>query len=281
MGKYLALLRVKHYIKNILIFLPLVFGGLAFDSGRLVKAGCGFLAFSFVASAIYIFNDLKDMGADKKHPKKKLRPLASGLIHPAAGVEIMVALLGMALIISVSLADIKAGMCLLAYLLLNIAYSLGLKNQPIIDVVLLASGFVIRTFYGGFIAGVEISQWLYLVVTTGSLYMGLGKRRNELKKQTDTRKVLAQYNIPFLDKNMYVCLTLTIVFYSLWTLDFPDTRMIWSVPAFITMLLFYSLSTEKDSDGDPVEVILSDRGLIAIIIGYAIYIFCSLYIWRF
>ena len=96
---------------------------------------------------------------------------------------------------------------------------MGLKNKPIIDIVILAAGFVIRIFYGGMITGVSISKWLYLVITSGSLYMGLGKRRNEMKKQTDTRDVLKYYNVDFLDKNMYVCVPLTIVFYALWTYE--------------------------------------------------------------
>ena len=119
--------------------------------------------------------------------------------------------------LSFYLDNFRSFVLLISYLGLNVAYSMGLKNKPIIDIVILAAGFVIRIFYGGMITGVSISKWLYLVITSGSLYMGLGKRRNEMKKQTDTRDVLKYYNVDFLDKNMYVCVALTIVFYALWT----------------------------------------------------------------
>lgn len=155
------------------------------------------------------------------------------------------------------------------YFLLNVAYSMGLKNKPIIDIVILAAGFVIRVFYGGVVTGVEISKWLYLVVTVGSLYMGLGKRRNELKKQTETREVLKYYNVAFLDKNMYVCMALANVFYALWTFEMPNPRTSWTIPVFIILLMCYSLDIEGESDGDPVEVILHDKILIAIVLVYA------------
>ena len=155
---------------------------------------------------------------------------------------------------------------------------MGLKNKPIIDVVILASGFVIRVLFGGLITGVEISKWLYLVIVTGSLYMGLGKRRNELRAQTDTREVLKYYNENFLDKNMYVCVALVNVFYALWSIEMPNPRMIWTVPFFIVLLMCYSLDVEGDSDGDPVEVIIHDKALIGIIITYVMCIFVLLYV---
>lgn len=157
---------------------------------------------------------------------------------------------------------------------------MGLKNIPIIDVVILASGFVIRVFYGGCITGVLISKWLYLVIVTGSLYMGLGKRRNELRAQMDTREVLKFYNEGFLDKNMYVCVALVNVFYALWSIEMPNPRMIWTVPFFLVLLMCYSLDVESDSDGDPVEVIIHDKVLIGILIAYTICIFILLYIFK-
>lgn len=155
---------------------------------------------------------------------------------------------------------------------------MGLKNIPIVDIVILASGFVIRIFYGGIITNITISKWLYLVITVGSLYMGLGKRRNELKKQTKTRDVLKYYNVNFLDKNMYVCVALSIVFYSLWTLEMPNPQISWTIPIFIILLMCYSLDVEGDSDGDPVEVILHDKILIGLLVLYALFIFILLYL---
>lgn len=275
---YVKLLRVKHYIKNLLIFIPVFFGGVIFEKERLIKASLGFVCFCLISSAIYILNDYRDIEKDRKHPTKKNRPLASGRVKPNNAIIIMVMLVAIAMVISIKLKTIEGACCLLLYFVLNVAYSMGLKNKPIIDVVILASGFVMRVMYGGYITGVEISQWLYLVVTTGSLYMGLGKRRNELKAQTDTREVLKYYNESFLDKNMYVCLALANVFYALWTIDMNSPYISWTVPVFIVMLMCYSLDTEGNSEGDPVEVILKDRVLISIILVYAVCIFTLLYI---
>ena len=278
MKDYLKLLRIKHYIKNLLVFVPMFFAGKIFEVDKLVDASIGFLCFCLVSSAIYIFNDYRDIDKDRKHEKKRNRPLASGKIKPSVAITIMVVCILIAGALSVWLGNVWGGVCLLLYLILNIAYSMGLKNKPIVDIAILASGFVIRIFYGGFITDIEISKWLYLVITAGSLYMGLGKRRNELKKQTDTREVLKYYNVPFLDKNMYVCVALANVFYAMWTLDMSNDKMIWTVPVFTLLLMKYSLDVEKDSDGDPVEVIVHDKVLSAIVIIYAVCVFLLLYI---
>lgn len=275
---YLKLLRVKHYIKNLLIFIPLFFGGKIFDLNCLRSAILGFVAFCMVSSSVYILNDWRDLEKDRLHPTKKDRPLASGKVKTGAAAIIMVCCLGIAVGFSIWAGNIYAESCILLYFVLNVAYSIGLKNKPIIDIVILASGFIIRVFYGGFITEIPISKWLYLMVITISLYMGLGKRRNELRKQTDTREVLKYYTLPFLDKNMYVCVALAIVFYAMWTIEMPDPHLIWTVPAVIIILLCYSLDIEGDSDGDPVEVILHDKALILLGMGYIACIFVLLYI---
>ena len=275
---YLKLLRVKHYIKNLLIFIPLFFGERFFDSVCLKNGVLGFIAFCMISSAVYILNDYQDVEKDRKHPTKKDRPLASGRIRKKTALIIMMICIVIASCITILIGNIPADICLLLYFVLNVAYSMGLKNRPIIDIVILASGFVIRVFYGGFVTGIPISNWLYLMVITVSLYMGLGKRRNELRRQTDTREVLKYYTYPFLDKNMYVCVTLAIVFYALWTIEMPDPRLIWTVPLVIIILLCYSFDIEGNSDGDPVEVILHDKILLLLLAAYAVCIFVLLYI---
>lgn len=278
MKKYFKLLRIKHYIKNLLVFLPLFFSGQIFNTSKLINATLGFVAFCLVSSAVYILNDYKDVEKDRKHPKKKNRPLASGEIKPSVALAIMVVCILIAVAISIYLRSILGAICLLLYLVLNIGYSLGLKKFPIVDIVILASGFVIRVFYGGFITDITISKWLYLVITTGSLYMGLGKRRNELSTSSDTREVLKHYNKDFLDKNMYVCVALANVFYALWTFELPNNKIPWTIPIFIILLMCYSLDVEGDSDGDPVEVILKDKKLIIIGLIYVVSLFLLLYL---
>ena len=272
------LLRMKHYIKNLLIFLPAFFGGFFFDANRMGRGLMGYVCFCMLSSAIYILNDYKDMEKDRNHPIKRNRPLASGRIKPAQAFFVMGVCLLVATFLSIVLHNGKGTFCILLYFFLNYAYSNGLKDYAIMDIVILASGFVIRVIYGGVITDVVISKWLYLVITSVSLYMGLGKRRNELqKKGTDTRKVLKNYTVGFLDKNMYVCAALSIVFYSLWALELENDFVGWTIPAMIIVFLRYSLDVEGNSDGDPVEVIYGDKLLIGIVAAYAASIFAAIY----
>ena len=171
------------------------------------------------------------------------------------------------------------------YLVLKILYSFGLKNIPIVDIVILVSGFIIRMLYGAEITQIEISNWMYLTVMAGSFYMGLGKRRNEVIKQGDkSRKVLEKYNKEFIDKFMYVCLVLSIVFFSLWTIDgqtvvrVGNNYMIWTIPLMIVILMKYSLIIEGDSYGDPVDVLLKDKFLMLLLLMFVLVMISILYI---
>ena len=278
MKDYINLIRAKHYVKNLLIFVPLFFGREIMNREKFVRAFTGFVCFCLISSAVYIFNDWRDREKDRSHPVKKERPIASGRIKPRDAIIIMILFIIIAIIISVKFENVKSMLLLLLYLMLNIVYSMGMKNWPIIDIVILASGFVLRVVYGGCITDISISKWLYLVITMGSLYMGLGKRRNELKKQKNTREVLKYYNEAFLDKNMYVCVALTDVFYALWTLEMTNGLISWTVPVFIVILMCYSLDIEGNSDGDPVEVIVKDKILLGLIFIYGILLFSLIYI---
>lgn len=278
MKKYIQLFRVKHYIKNLLVFFPLFFSGHFFVLPKLWLAFLGFLSFSLTSSAVYILNDMLDYEKDRNHPVKCKRPLASGEIS----FKVASVALAMCLIISIAIVSIIGErdciILLLLYWGLNVTYSMGLKKVPIIDVVILASGFVIRIFFGGFVSGIEISNWLYLVITVGSLYMGLGKRRNELRIHTDTRDVLKYYTDSFLDKNMYVCVALADVFYALWAIEMPISGMSWTIPIFIIILMCYSMDIERDVEGDPTDIILRDKILLCLLILYAAILFFLLYI---
>ena len=164
---------------------------------------------------------------------------------------------------------------------MNLLYSFGLKNIPIVDVTILAFGFVLRVLYGGLLLDIEISNWLFLTVLSVSFYMALGKRNNELKKLKDgkTRSVLKQYTQEFLDKNMYVFLGLSIVFYSLWaTMGVSGSLFRYSVIFVILIVMKYSLNLEGDSLGDPIDVLLHDYVLIALVVLYGLYCFGALYL---
>jgi 4-hydroxybenzoate polyprenyltransferase len=277
MKDYIKLIRVKHYVKNLIIFCPLLFSGQLFNRDYFLTCLLGTFAFCMVSSIVYIVNDYKDVEKDRQHPTKKNRPLASGAVSARGALFTLVGMAIAAIIGLALLGSTTGAVWIGVYFLANMAYSFGLKNVPIIDVVILASGFVIRVVFGGVITGIEISQWLYLVVVTGSLYMGLGKRRNELKHLTETRGVLKHYNISFLDKNMYVCLACADVFYALWTIESGNPGLVWTVPLFIVLLMSYSLDAEGDSDGDPVEVILHNRLLLGLAMLFLILVFVIIY----
>ena len=163
-------------------------------------------------------------------------------------------------------------------MLLNVGYSAGLKSVPIVEIGVLSSGFLLRVLYGGQVFGIEVSSWLYLTVLSLSLYLGLGKRRNELERVTSatTRKVLRYYNRRFLDRNMYMFLAVGLCFYSLWAME-QSKAMLWSIPLVMLSCMRYSLVIEGGSDGDPVDVIYKDKILLALGIMCAIYMLVALY----
>lgn len=285
--EYLKLIRVKHYVKNLLIFLPLFFSGFYKDFDKTLSCIVGFVLFCLISSIIYVFNDLSDIEKDRLHETKKNRPLASGAISVKCAYVVIFSLLFCCLLLIGLLIFLKSNLYALLlpllYIIINILYSKGLKNVVLLDVVILVSGFLIRLFFGGILIDAEVSNWLYLTVMSGAFYMGFGKRRNEfIRNKEKTRKVLKYYNKEFLDKSMYVCLTLTIVFYSMWTVDpivvgkLGNHLLIWTVPLLMMILFQYSLSVEKDSDGDPVEVVLHSKSLMTTAL---IYIITIILIW--
>lgn len=278
MKKYVKLLRVKHYIKNALILLPIMFGKQLFDVAVLPDMLWGLVSFCAVSSAVYIFNDLCDAEQDKKHPIKCMRPVASGEVSRKTAVVIMILMLIVCAVTNYFACGVNlfAWILLAIYLLQNILYSLKLKQIPILDIAILASGFLIRVFYGSAISGRAVSNWLYLTVIAVSFYLGLGKRRNELAllEENETRSVLKYYSYNFLDKNMYICSALTIVFYSLWSVDsvtvefFENNAMVWTVPIVILICMTYSFSVEKSKADDPVDVLFGNKFLLVLIALY-------------
>ena len=271
MKNYLKLMRVHHYLKNVLIFLPLVFSQNLFDLTLLKKTILGFFAFSILSSIVYIVNDIQDVEKDRKHPTKCKRPIASGAVSvkEAYILAVVIAVIGITLNYFACGVNLLGWGFVLLYVGLNFAYSMGLKNLPIIDITILVSGFLIRVLYGSAVTAIEVSNWLYLTVISMSFYLGLGKRRNELDAQgSKSRKVLKFYNHDFLDKNMYMCLGLTIVFYSLWCVDsttierYSNSNIVWTVPLVMLICMKYSLNVEGNSDGDPVSVLLKDKILM-------------------
>lgn len=279
MKQYLKLLRMKHYSKNILLLLPLVFGQKLLDAALLMRLLLGFVAFCLISSAIYVFNDIRDREKDRQHPAKKHRPIASGAVSVPSARLLALFLLFASLAVNTlaSRGSLLPWVFLILYALLNFGYSMGLKDVPLLDITILMLGFLLRLLYGSALVDIKISEWLYLTVVSMSFFMGLGKRRNELiaqqsgELQGETRAVLTRYTASFLDKSMYMCLLLAVVFYALWCVDasttgrFSGNYLLWTVPLVLLICMKYSMTIEGKSDGDPVEVLFGDKWLMLLV----------------
>ena len=285
MKSYFKLLRVHHYLKNLLVFAALACSGQFFDITKLTSAVVGFFAFCAAASVVYIINDIRDAEKDRNHPKKSTRPIASGKVSVRVAYVLAAILVVVAAVCCFIAKNMYASLLLGLYLFINIGYSLGLKTLPLVDITLLVAGFLIRIVFGAVLTGIEISNWLYLTVIAVAFYFALGKRRNELKQLGDgTREVLKSYTVAFLDKSMLMCLTLANVFYALWSMDentvlMYDTKyLIFTVPIVLLITMKYSLDIEGESDGDPIDVLLHDKILIALCAIYLAVMFLILYL---
>lgn len=286
MKQYIKLARPHHWMKNVLVVLPLLCSGQVGEWPRLRAAIWGFFAFSLMASGIYVVNDIRDREKDRNNSYKCHRPIASGAISIPRAVVFAVVLI----LISLSCGYLASGpdvKCLLflgLYFVLNLGYSFGLKDVPLVDIAILVSGFLLRTLYGGAVTGIELSKWLCLTVTAGSFYLGLGKRKGELLGQKSQRTVLKYYSHDFLDKNMYVCLALMVMFYTLWTVDSVTVArvgsedLIWTVPLLLLICMRYTMDSNREHDGDPVEVLIHDKVLLFMGLVLAIVVFFLIYI---
>lgn len=286
MNRYLKLMRVHHYMKNLLVFAALVCSGQLFVPAKLCAGVLGFFAFCATSSAIYIINDIRDCEKDRRHPTKCRRPIASGAVSVRNAACLAVVLFVLAALFIAPVFKLSAALLLLLYIVLNLAYSFGIKNVPIADITVLAAGFVIRVIYGAQLTEIIISNWLYLAVFAMSFYLALGKRRGELIQVTDgdTRSVLKAYPLDFLNRNMTMCLTLGNVFYALWSMDqvttafYHNRLLIFTVPIVLLITLKYSLTIDTASDGDPVEVLIHDRALLLLVLLYLAVMLGILYI---
>ena len=279
MKEYLKLIRVKHWLKNMLVLFPIFFNmnihKIKYSKVLLIA----FFIFCFTSSIIYIINDINDIEKDKLHPVKKIRPLASGKISKKNAVITLITISIINIVLISILYKINRSILIIiipsVYIIMNILYSKILKNIPIIDVSIIVAGFILRVIYGGVVTNVKVSKYLYLMIIFGAYFLAFGKRRNEMiKNGAKSRNSLKLYNKDFLDKNMYVMLSLAVVSYTLWCVDketilrIGNDNLYWTIPMVILILEIYSLNIEKDSNGDPIEVILENKMLLASIFIY-------------
>lgn len=287
-------MRIKHYVKNGLIFIPLIFSGLLTQGPNLIYLTTsiwGFVSFCLAASFVYIVNDLFDAKKDRNHSKKRKRPIAAYMIKPWEAISMLLFIsAGISLIWIYFLnLNLWALIIITLYIIINLLYSFSLKKVPIVDVFVLAICYVIRVYFGASIIGVGVSKWLYLTIICASLYMGYGKRRGEMKNEDglNTRGVMQKYTYNFLDKNIYMCLTMCLVFYSLWAVDFRSINSIeyfnsililLTIPMVIFILMKYSLNIEKGGSGDPIDVLLKDYILLGFAILFVAMIAVAIYV---
>lgn len=263
-------MRPRQWTKNGFVFGALVFDRQLFIPLALERTLAGFLLFCLVSSAVYILNDLMDLESDRQHPQKRHRPLPSGQLSPrlALGAAVTLLLISFGLGGWLSLAFLGV---LVAYVLLMLAYSRWIKHIPILDVLTIAAGFVLRVHAGVTLITVErFSPWLYVVTTLLALYLGFGKRRAELALLAENagahRKVLDGYTIPLLDQYILIVSGTTIIAYSLYTFSAPNLppnhTMMLTIPFVLYGIFRYLYLIEVEhSGGAPEEILLSDRPL--------------------
>ncbi len=263
-------MRPRQWTKNAFVFGALVFDGKLFHLPDFLRTLFGFLLFCLISSTVYIFNDLLDVEADRQHPAKRNRPIASGRLPVPAAIAAGVVITLLTLALGYLLAP-QFALVLLVYLVLMMAYSKWLKHIPILDVLIIAAGFVLRVHAGTTLIVVQrFSPWLYVVMTLLALYLGFGKRRAELSLLAEDanshRKVLEGYTIPLLDQFITIVSGTTIVAYSLYTFFRPDApadhALMLTVPFVVYAIFRYLyLIQVKQAGGEPEELLLSDRPL--------------------
>ena len=261
---YLSLIRPKNWMKNVFVFIPLVFSLELFNLKQLTSTIAAFGAFCLISSAVYVFNDICDAQKDAAHPVKRSRPVASGMISKQKAAVMAAFLLVSGLAASIYVNPI-VGSLVVVYAALNLSYSLWLKNKPIFDCFCIAAGFVLRVYTGGAASGEPVSDWLFLTIVAMSLFMAFGKRNGELSKTVGarTREVLRKYNANYLQGMVFTSAGLAIVFYSLWAMNRGD-NMIYTVPLIIFIVSRYLLLiSNSSSHGDPTAVIFGDKALLA------------------
>lgn len=273
-------IRVHQYVKNFFIFLPLFFAAKITELALLGNATIAFVAFSLTASAIYTFNDYRDINEDRQHPKKKNRPIASGAISRPHAIILMVLLFiaGFALMASLSLEAVGI---LSAYTVINLAYSVKLKHVAILDVAIIASGFVLRLFVGSAATDIPLSMWIVVITFLLALFMALAKRRDDVIIFQDTgqktRKVIDGYNLQFLDIAMAIMASVVIVAYTIYTTSAEVIARVHSEYLYLTSLFvilgimrYLQVAFVFQDSGSPTKIVLKDRFMQATLLGWAL-----------
>lgn len=264
------LLRVNQWVKNLFVFIPIFFAGDLLKAGKLVDVFFAFFAFCFVASSIYIVNDLQDLEADRQHPEKLKRPLAAGVVKPQAAKVIFVILLIVGLWLSYQTRSLAFSFVLLSYFVLNISYSLGLKRLSIVEILIVSSGFVLRAVGGGIVANVEVSQWMLMMIFLLAIFLALAKRRDDLlvSKNSDRliRKSIQFYNLEYINALLIMMAGIIIVSYLMYVISPEVINRFHSKYLYITSIFviagvmrYLQITLVENKSGSPTRILYYDN----------------------
>ena len=274
----LKLLRVHQYSKNLFVFLPIFFGLRITDPQELWLAFWAFCSFSLTSSASYIFNDIQDREEDRRHPSKCRRPIAAGEISVGKATAVMLLCLASGLGVA-ALLSLRTFILLSAYAVLNLAYSLKLKHIAIIDIAVIAVGFVLRLYVGSAVTDVPLSMWIIAMTFLLALFLAVAKRRDDvsifLKTGKKTRIAVDGYNLEFVNAAMVVMASVVIVFYAMYTVSADVVARIGSEQLFLTMgfvvlgiLRYMQITFVGNGSGSPTQVLLKDRFIQGSLVGW-------------
>ena len=283
--------RPTHWIKNLFVFLPVFFGGGLLNTSEAVSAALTFLSFSLAASAIYCLNDIIDVNADRAHPVKCKRPIASGAITipQAYGMMALSMLVSIVLMFLLPAGQTKTIFVIVAYFLINVAYCLRLKDYAIIDVCIIASGFVLRILAGGYATGVQLSKWIVLMTFLLTLFLAFAKRRDDVLRMNTTgqapRANTSRYNLTFINQAITITAGVMLVCYVMYTVSpeiiarfATDKLYLTSILVILAILRYLQISFVDEKSGDPVKVALSDRATQLILLAWLLSFLVIIYL---
>jgi decaprenyl-phosphate phosphoribosyltransferase len=265
-------LRPRQWVKNVLVLAAPLAAGEIFNAEVMGPTAVAFVLFCLSASAVYLVNDTIDVEEDRRHPRKRFRPIAAGIVPRWLAVAMAAVLFSVALVTAVLLTRPELAFVLASYVVIQLAYCVFLKNQPVIDLAVVASGFLLRGIAGGVAAGLLLSQWFLLVAAFGSLFMVAGKRYSELVLVGDaaaTRKTLKEYSASYLRFVWSLSAGVAVTAYSLWAFELGETQdgIPWStisIAPFVMAILRYAVDVDKGAAGAPEEIVLRDRVLLCL-----------------
>ena len=279
MKDILKIIRVRQWTKNFFVFIPMFFGGSLFYLNDWQASALTFIAFCLAASAIYCLNDIIDVDADRRHPKKCHRPIASGLVGKGEAYTLFALLAILSVVVPLFLVSVLVAMVVAIYLLINIAYCIRLKQYAIIDVCIVAMGFVLRIVAGGYATDIVLSRWIVMMTFLLTLFLSFTKRRDDVLILNETgeapRKNTIRYNLTFINQAITITGAVMLVCYIMYTVS-PEVIERFQCPnlymtsffVVLGLLRYIQLTVVDEKSGDPTRLILSDRFVQLVVLGW-------------